>query len=288
MSHTHLQTEQITEVPKSLVTTMVTQALAEDIDQGDINALLINEDEQARARVITREPMVMCGYDWVNEVFRQVDPNLKIHWYHHDGDEVLANKTLFEVEGLARSILSSERNALNFLQMLSAVATKTREYVKAIKGTECAILDTRKTIPGFRLAQKYAVTCGGGMNHRIGLFDAFLIKENHIAACDHSITKAIEKAREIAPQKMVEVEVESFDELNEALKAHADVIMLDNFSLRDMQKAVSIAKGKAQLEASGNMSLDSIYAVAQTGVNFISIGALTKNIQAIDLSMRFL
>ncbi|WHN66056.1 carboxylating nicotinate-nucleotide diphosphorylase [Cysteiniphilum sp. QT6929] len=288
MSHTHLQTEQITEVPKVLVTTMVTQALAEDIDQGDINALLINEHEQARARVITREPMVMCGYDWVDEVFRQVDPNLKIHWYHHDGDEVFANKTLFEVEGLARSILSAERNALNFLQMLSAVATKTREYVKAIKGTECTILDTRKTIPGFRLAQKYAVTCGGGMNHRIGLFDAFLIKENHIAACDHSITRAIEKAREIAPQKMVEVEVENFDELNEALKAHADVIMLDNFSLRDMQKAVSIAKGKAQLEASGNMSLDSIYAVAQTGVDFISIGALTKNIQAIDLSMRFI
>ncbi|WP_440683314.1 carboxylating nicotinate-nucleotide diphosphorylase [Cysteiniphilum halobium] len=288
MSRTHLQTEQITEVPKALVTKMVTQALAEDIDQGDINALLINEDEQARARVITREPMVMCGYDWVNEVFKQVDPSLKLHWYHHDGDEVLANKTLFEVEGSARSILSAERNALNFLQMLSSVATKTREYVQAVKGTECTILDTRKTIPGFRLAQKYAVTCGGGMNHRIGLFDAFLIKENHIAACDHSITKAIEKAREIAPQKMVEVEVENFDELNEALKAHADVIMLDNFSLRDMQKAVSIAKGKAQLEASGNMSLDTIYAVAQTGVDFISIGALTKNIQAIDLSMRFI
>lgn len=288
MSQTHLQTEQITEVPKALVTTMVTQALAEDIDQGDINALLINEDEQAHARVITREPMVMCGYDWVNEVFRQVDPNLKIHWYHHDGDEIPTNKTLFEVEGSARSILSAERNALNFLQMLSAVATKTHEYVEAIKSTNCTILDTRKTIPGFRLAQKYAVTCGGGMNHRIGLFDAFLIKENHIAACDHSITKAIEKAREIAPQKMIEVEVENFEELNEALKAHADVIMLDNFSLRDMQKAVSFAKGKAQLEASGNMSLDTIYAVAQTGVDFISIGALTKNIQAIDLSMRFL
>ena len=287
MSTTHLQTEQITMVPQILVTRMVTQALAEDIDQGDINALLINENEQACARVITREPMIMCGYDWVNEVFKQVDPSLKIHWYQHDGDKIPANKTLFEVEGLARSILSAERNALNFLQMLSAVATKTCEYVEAIKGTDCTILDTRKTIPGFRLAQKYAVTCGGGMNHRIGLFDAFLIKENHIAACDHSITKAIEKAREIAPQKMVEVEVENFEELNEALKARADVIMLDNFSLVDMQKAVSIAKGKAKLEASGNMSLDNIYAVAQTGVDFISIGALTKNIQAIDLSMRF-
>lgn len=288
MSHRHLQTKQITKVPKSLVKKMVTQALAEDIGQGDINALLINKDKQAYARVITREPMVMCGYDWVKEVFKQVDPNLKIHWYHNDADEVATNKPLFEVKGLARSILSAERNALNFLQMLSAVATKTREYINAIKGTDCIILDTRKTIPGFRLAQKYAVTCAGGMNHRIGLFDAFLIKDNHIAACDHSITKAIEKAREIMPQKMVEVEVENFEELNEALKAHADVVMLDNFSLRDMQKAVNMAKGRAQLEASGNMSLNKIYAIAKTGIDFISIGALTKNITAIDLSMRFL
>ncbi len=288
MSNLHLQTEQITSVPETLISRMVTQALAEDIDQGDINALLIAENEQAHARVITREPMVMCGYDWVNEVFKQVDRGLKVHWYYHDGDEISANKTLFEVEGLARSILSAERNALNFLQMLSAVATKTREYVNAVKDTNCTILDTRKTIPGFRLAQKYAVTCGGGMNHRIGLFDAFLIKENHIAACDHSITKAVEKAREIAPDKMVEVEVENFNELDEALKAKAEVIMLDNFSLEDMQKAVTIASGRAQLEASGNVSLDNIYAAAKTGVDFISIGALTKNIQAIDLSMRFI
>ncbi len=283
----HLKTEQITAVPQVLVTKMVTQALAEDIDQGDINALLIDEKEISKARVITREPMIMCGYDWVNEVFKQIDPKLQLHWYYHDGDKILANKTLFEVEGLARGILSAERNALNFLQMLSAVATKTREYIKAIEGTNCKILDTRKTIPGFRLAQKYAVTCGGGVNHRIGLFDAFLIKENHIAACNHSIIKAVEKAHEIAPHKLVEVEVENFDELNEALSAKADVIMLDNFSIEDMKKAVSIAKGQAQLEASGNISLDTIYAVAQTGVDFISIGALTKHIQAIDLSMRF-
>lgn len=284
----HLLTQQITAAPESLVIEMVTKALAEDINQGDINALLISKNKQVRARVITREPMVICGCDWVNEVFKQVDPALKIHWYEHDGNEVLSNRPLFEVEGLARSILSIERVSLNFLQMLSAVATKTQEYVSAVKGTEVKILDTRKTIPGFRLAQKYAVSCGGGLNHRIGLFDAFLIKENHISACNHSIPVAVKKAREIAPHKMVEVEVENFKELDEALHAKADIIMLDNFLLEDMQKAVLITKGRAQLEASGNISLDTIYAVAKTGVDFISIGALTKNIQAIDLSMIFL
>ncbi|WP_119344064.1 carboxylating nicotinate-nucleotide diphosphorylase [Facilibium subflavum] len=283
----HLNTQQITQVPEKLIKTMVTQALAEDIDQGDINALLIDPSEYAYARVITRQDMVLCGVEWVNEVFRQIDPALKITWFCNDGDKIGADKVLFEVEGKARGILSAERNALNFLQMLSGVATITHQYVERVAHTKTKILDTRKTIPGFRLAQKYAVHCGGGMNHRIGLFDGFLIKENHIASCHGCIIEAVNKARQIAPQKMVEVEVESFNQLNEALKAKADVIMLDNFNLKDMEKAVGIVGDKAQLEASGNVSLDQINAIAQTGVDFISIGGLTKHIQAIDLSMRF-
>ena len=285
---THLKTEQIKQLPQALVAKMVTQALAEDIDQGDINALLIAEDETAHGQVITRQKTALCGHDFVNEVFRQVDPNLQVFWHAHDGDRLLENKPIFEVKGKARSILSAERNALNFLQMLCAVATQTHYYVDALAGAKTQILDTRKTIPGFRLAQKYAVCCGGGMNHRIGLFDAFLIKENHIAACGGSISLAVESARAIAPEKMVEVEVENFIELEQALAVKADVIMLDNFSISQMAQAVQMAYGKAQIEASGNITIEEIKEVANTGVDFISIGALTKNIQAIDLSMRFI
>lgn len=287
MNDIHLKTKQITKVSKNLVTEMVKKSLTEDIGECDINALLINSDEQVKARVIARDSMIMCGYDWVNEVFKQIEANLKVYWNHFDGDYIAKNSIIFEVEGQARSILSAERNALNFLQTLSAVSTKTREYVNAVKHTKCKILDTRKTIPGFRIAQKYAVICGGGINHRIGLFDAFLIKENHIAACNHSITQAVTKARQIMPHKMIEVEVENFDELNEALSTNVDVIMLDNFSLKEMQQAVIHSNGKIPLEASGNMSIEMISEVANTGIDFISVGALTKNIQAIDLSMRF-
>lgn len=287
MNNIHLKTKQITKVSKNLVTEMVKKSLTEDIGECDINALLINSDEQVKARVIARDSMIMCGYDWVNEVFKQIKPNLKVYWNHFDGDYIAKNSIIFEVEGQACSILSAERNALNFLQTLSAVSTKTREYVNAVKHTKCKILDTRKTIPGFRIAQKYAVICGGGINHRIGLFDAFLIKENHIAACNNSITQAVTKARQIMPHKMIEVEVENFDELNEALSTNVDVIMLDNFSLKEMQQAVIHSNGKIPLEASGNMSIEMISEVANTGIDFISVGALTKNIQAIDLSMRF-
>ncbi len=284
----HLNTLQITEVDQDVIEDMVDQALLEDIESGDINALLIDEDEQAKAKVITREDMVLCGKEWVLEVYRQVDPEITLHWHYQDGDKVKANETLFEVEGLARGILTAERTALNFLQMLSAVATKTQYYVSELKNYKTKILDTRKTIPGFRLAEKYAVSCGGGVNHRIGLFDAFLIKENHIAACGHSISQAVAKAKAIAKDKLIEVEVENFDELNEAIEAKCDVIMLDNFSLEEMAEAVKLVDGKAELEASGNMTFEQLEDVAKTGVDYISIGGLTKHIQAIDLSMRFI
>ncbi|MBK2126324.1 carboxylating nicotinate-nucleotide diphosphorylase [Fangia hongkongensis] len=284
----HLNTLQITEIDQDVIEDMVDQALLEDIESGDINALLIDEDEQVQAKVITREDMVLCGKEWVLEVYRQVDPEVTLHWHYQDGDQVKANETLFEVEGLARGILTAERTALNFLQMLSAVATKTQHYVAALKNYKTKILDTRKTIPGFRLAEKYAVSCGGGVNHRIGLFDAFLIKENHIAACGHSISQAVAKARAIGKDKLIEVEVENFDELNEAIEAKCDVIMLDNFSLQDMAKAVKLVDGKAELEASGNMTFEQLEDVAKTGVDYISTGGLTKHIQAIDLSMRFI
>lgn len=265
---------------------MVEMALYEDLlDQGDITALLIPKDKVVIAEVITREDVVVCGKDWVSEVFCQLDPNIKIEWLCADGDAVAANSILYRLQGNARGIMTGERTALNFLQTLSAVATVTNSYVKKISGTKAKLLDTRKTIPGLRLAQKYAVQCGGGQNHRLGLYDAFLIKENHIMACG-SITSAVQMAKQLAPGKPVEVEVETLEQLKEAIAAKADIIMLDNFTLDKMQQAVTMNANRIKLEVSGDVKLETIRAIADTGVDFISVGALTKNIKAVDLSMR--
>jgi nicotinate-nucleotide pyrophosphorylase (carboxylating) len=251
---------------------------------------LIPEAQTSRAKVITRESAVVCGRAWFEEVFRQIDPQVRVEWAAADADRVAANTVLCTIEGPARAMLSGERAALNFLQLLSATATVTRTYVDAIAGTQCRILDTRKTIPGLRLAQKYAVRCGGGTNHRIGLFDAILVKENHIAAAG-SIPAAVRAARELNRNVMVEVEVENFAELQQALDSGVDRILLDNFSHEDMRKAVQTARTHAnqgiELEASGNMTLDDLRTVAETGVDFISVGGLTKHVKAVDLSMRF-
>ncbi len=260
-------------------------ALAEDIGSGDITASLVGEEEQALATVITRESGVLCGTQFVDAVFAAVDASLEVIWQKSDGDTLLPCDTLFTVSGTARSILTAERAALNFLQMLSGTASYSAKLASLIEGTSARLLDTRKTIPGFRMAQKYAVTCGGCHNHRLGLYDAFLIKENHIAACG-GIREAIETARVNAPGKPVEVEVESLDELSQALGAGADRIMLDNFSLDNMGQAVTLNKGRAELEASGNVTEATLRGIADTGVDFISIGALTKVIMPLDLSMR--
>ena len=268
----------------------VAAALAEDVGSGDLTAQLIPADRLARASVITRESAVVCGRPWVYEVFRQVDARIQLKWSVNDGDRVRANEVLFTLEGPARGMLTGERTALNFLQALSSTATSTRRYVDAVAGTSCQILDTRKTIPGLRLAQKYAVRCGGGINHRIGLFDAILVKENHIAAAG-SILAAVNAARHLNSRVMLEVEVENFAELEQALDAKVDRVLLDNFSLEDMRRAVQAARAHRntgiQLEASGNISLESLRHVAQTGVDFISVGGLTKHLRAVDLSMRF-
>ncbi len=263
----------------------VAQSLREDIGDGDITARLIPADKRAKGRVITRETATIAGREWVNEVFRQVDPSVELTWQVSDGDTVSPDQVLFTMEGPARSLLSAERAALNWLQTLSGVATSCAAYAARVAHTQVRLLDTRKTLPGLRLAQKYAVTCGGCFNHRIGLWDAFLIKENHIAACG-SIAKAIEAAHRIAPGKPVEVETENLDELAQALKAGADIIMLDEFSLEDMRTAVATTGGKAKLEASGGINADTLVPVAETGVDYISIGALTKDVKALDLSMR--
>lgn len=264
----------------------VQHALAEDIGDGDITAQLTPADEVAHARVITREDMVLAGRPWVDAIFAQLDPNVEVIWLKNDGDTVLANDAFLELKGNARSLLTGERPALNFVQTLSAVATKVNGYVKLLDGLNTKILDTRKTLPGLRIAQKYAVAMGGGQNHRIGLFDAFLIKENHIMAAG-GISQAIAQAHEIAPNKPVEVEVESFDELQQALNAGADIVMLDNFSKQEMIDAVKLVDGRCKLEASGNITVERLHEVALTGVDYISMGALTKDVQAIDLSMRF-
>ncbi len=270
---------------QSDIAPLVALALAEDIGSGDITAGLVGADEQALATVITRESGVLCGTQFVDAVFAAVDASLEIIWQKSDGDALLPDDTLFTVSGTARSILTAERAALNFLQMLSGTASYSAKLASLVEGTSTRLLDTRKTIPGFRMAQKYAVTCGGCHNHRIGLYDAFLIKENHIAACG-GIREAIETARVNAPGKPVEVEVESLDELSEALDAGADRIMLDNFSLDDMRQAVTLNKGRAELEASGNVTEATLRGIADTGVDFISIGALTKVVMPLDLSMR--
>ena len=264
----------------------IQQALQEDIGDADITAVLTPEDEQATATIITREDMILAGQPWVNALIQAYDPTVQITWLKNDGDVVKANETIYKLAGSARSLLTVERPALNFVQTLSAVATKTAEYVKYLEGTPTKLLDTRKTLPGLRIAQKYAVAIGGGQNHRLGLFDAFLIKENHIMASG-GIAQAIAKARQIAPNKFVEVEVETWDELNQALEAKADIVMLDNFSQQQMIDAVKYVAGRCKLEASGNITLENLNEVAQTGVDYISMGVLTKDVKAIDLSMRF-
>lgn len=258
--------------------------LEEDLGAGDITASIIEETRKATAQLLTREPMVLCGKEWFDAVFQQLDPDIMINWTVQEGEGVAENTTLCTLNGNARALLTGERTAMNLLQTLSATATIARHYAKALEGTNCRVLDTRKTIPGLRLAQKYAVKCGGCFNHRIGLFDGVLIKENHIIAAG-SIEKAVKIAREKSTMP-IEVEVENLVELEQALATKPDRIMLDNFTLEDLSKAVEITAGKVELEASGNVDLTTIHEIAKTGVDFISIGALTKNIQAIDLSMR--
>ncbi len=272
------------------VSRTVAAALQEDVGAGDLTAQLIPAERTARATVITREKAVLCGRPWVDEVFRQVDAGIRLSWSADDGDRIRADQELFTLEGPARGLLTGERTALNFLQALSGTATITSRYVDAVRGTSCRILDTRKTIPGLRLAQKYAVRCGGGINHRIGLFDAILVKENHIAAAG-AIGAAVNAARQLNNRVLLEVEVENLGELQQALDARVDRILLDNFSLDEMRKAVEITRSHRntgiELEASGNMTLESLRHVARIGVDFISVGGLTKHLRAVDLSMRF-
>jgi nicotinate-nucleotide pyrophosphorylase (carboxylating) len=268
----------------------VRRALEEDIGSGDITASLIAPDTQASASIISREHAVLCGLPWANEVLRQVDASIRVDWLATEGSDVEPNQALARFRGPARSLLSAERCMLNFLQTLSATATISRYYAAKVAHTGVRVLDTRKTIPGLRTAQKYAVRTGGCFNHRLGLFDAFLIKENHISACG-SISNAVRQARIIAPGKPVEVEVETFEELKEALLSAADIIMLDNFNLQDMRKAVAITRSQSthpcKLEASGGINEETLVAIAETGVDYISMGILTKDVKAIDLSMRF-
>jgi nicotinate-nucleotide pyrophosphorylase (carboxylating) len=263
----------------------VRRALQEDVGSGDITAQLIPAERLAHATIITRDTAVIAGSAWVDNVFAQIDPRVAVHWQVRDGDRVQPNQPLFHLEGPARALLTGERSALNFLQTLSAVATRCRHYADIVDGTGVKLLDTRKTLPGLRLAQKYAVTQGGCHNHRIGLYDAFLIKENHIAACG-GIAQAIQAAHGIAPGKPVEVEVESLAELKQALDAGADIIMLDELSLDEMRTAVAMTAGKAKLEASGGINEGTLRVIAETGVDYVSIGTLTKDVKAVDLSMR--
>ncbi|HKE95123.1 MAG TPA: carboxylating nicotinate-nucleotide diphosphorylase [Povalibacter sp.] len=268
----------------------VRAALSEDVGAGDLTAQLVPAAALGHARVITREAAVLCGSAWFDEVFRQVDARVKVTWHMTDGAQVRADQLLCELHGPSRGLLTGERTALNFLQTLSGTATITRRYADAVAGTGCRVLDTRKTLPGLRLAQKYAVRCGGGTNHRIGLFDAILVKENHIAAAG-SIGAAVGEARRVDSKVLLEIEVENFDELQQALEAGVDRVLLDNFSLDEMRRAVAITRAhrnsRTQLEASGNLTLETLRNVAETGVDFISVGALTKHLRAVDLSMRF-
>ncbi len=266
--------------------TTVSTALEEDIKSGDLTASLIPEETQAEANIICREKAVLCGRPWFDEVFRQVDPAIKIEWSCEEGEQVEADQCLCIIRGSARNILTAERTALNFLQTLSATATVTAQYVAQLQGSHTQLLDTRKTLPGLRLAQKYAVACGGGTNHRIGLFDAILIKENHIMAAG-GILQAVSTAKKMHPDITVEVESENLNEVQQALEAGADIIMLDNFSLEMMSEAVILVDRKAKLEVSGNVELSHLPQLIKTQVDFISTGAITKHIQAIDLSMRF-
>ena len=265
----------------------VSAALDEDIGDGDITAGLIPEQARAKARIITREPMVLAGRPWVEATCKAFDPNITLHWPAAEGAEISPNGIVFEMSGSSRALLTVERTLLNFLQTLSGVATTVRRLTQELEGTHTRLLDTRKTLPGLRIAQKYAVGIGGGQNHRLGLFDAFLIKENHIMAAG-SIAAAVAQARALAPGKPVEVEVENATQLDEALSAGADIIMLDNFSLTDMKTAVLHTAGRARLEASGGIQAGNLRVIAETGVDYISMGAVTKDVKAIDLSMRFM
>ena len=263
----------------------INRFLAEDVGSGDLTAQVIPADKKAKATLITREATLVCGQAWFNAVFSTIAADIKVDWQCEEGEQVFAGDVLCYLSGSARGLLTGERAALNMLQTLSATASLANQYAKAIEDTDTVVLDTRKTIPGLRLAQKYAVTCGGASNHRVGLYDGILIKENHIMAAG-SIAKAVEAARLVSDSVDVEVEVENLDEVQQALNAKADILLLDNFSLEQLEQAVVLNKGAAKLEASGNVTLSTIRDIAKTGVNFISVGALTKNIQAVDLSMR--
>lgn len=294
MKESHNSQERLEYLKQQLpleITRSVTDTLKEDLGgtldpAADITASLIPADVQGRATIITREHGVFCGQAWADEVFSQLGGEVTIEWLVKDGDTVEPNQTLCTLSGPARILLTGERNAMNFIQTLSGCATTTAQYVKALEGTGCRLLDTRKTIPGLRSALKYAVACGGGFNHRIGVFDAYLIKENHIIACG-GITQAISTAKKLNPGKPVEVETENLDELRLAIEAGADIIMLDNFTLDMMREAVAINAGRAALENSGNVTMETLREYAETGVDYISVGALTKHVRAMDLSMRF-
>jgi nicotinate-nucleotide pyrophosphorylase (carboxylating) len=269
-----------------LIINQAANALDEDVGNGDISAGLIDAEARLETKLLVREDAVLCGCQWFDEVFRQCDDSITTRWHAGDGDRITANSVICEVSGPARGLLTAERSALNFLQTLSGTATLTQIYTDKIKHTQCKILDTRKTIPQLRVAQKYAVLCGGGSNHRIGLFDAFLIKENHLAASG-GIASAVARAREMHPHKFLEVEVEDLQQLQQAIDAEVDRVLLDNFSLAALQQAVELTDRRIELEASGNIDLHRLLEVALTGVDFISIGALTKNLHAIDFSLRY-
>jgi nicotinate-nucleotide pyrophosphorylase (carboxylating) len=272
--------------PQDAIAAQVRGALAEDVGGGDRTAALVPPAAVAAAAIVTREAAVLCGSPWVDEVFRQLDPSVAVSWLHADGDVLKAGTVICRLHGPARALLTGERTALNFLQMLSGTATLAKRWADAVAGTAARVLDTRKTVPGLRLAQKYAVACGGCHNHRIGLYDAVLIKENHIAAAG-SVGAALLAAHALAPDLEVEIEVEDLDQLREALEAGARRVLLDNFPLERLRSAVAAAGGRARLEASGGVTLDNVRAIADTGVDDISVGALTKDVRAVDLSMRF-
>lgn len=268
-----------------LIERQVRQALQEDVGSGDVSAALIDSRQKLSTELLLREDAVLCGCAWFNEVFRQCDNSIGIIWHAQDGNSIAGGSVICEVSGPARGLLTGERSALNFLQTLSGTASVTRSLVDKIKHTHCRILDTRKTIPLLRLAQKYAVQCGGGMNHRIGLFDAYLIKENHLAASG-GIAAAVRRARKLKPQLLLEVEVETLQQLQQAIECSVDRVLLDNFSIAELKQAVELNQGRVELEASGNISEASLVEIAGCGVDFISIGALTKHLRAIDFSLR--
>ena len=264
----------------------VGRALAEDIGSGDVSAELISTETRLSTRLLVREDAVLCGTAWFDEVFQQCDSAIEVSWFATDGELIKSDRVICNITGPAAGLLTAERSALNFLQTLSGTATTTRHYADLIKHTQCRILDTRKTIPNLRLAQKYAVSCGGGLNHRVGLFDAYLIKENHLAACG-GIAAAAERARELNPDLLLEIEVESLEQLQQSIGAGVDRVLLDNFSIEETRQAVSLNSQRIQLEASGNVTEQSLVEIAESGVDFVSIGALTKHLRAIDFSLRF-